>query len=87
MLSSNVWCEKFVDYLTDALAVYDVDDMRQELERWGEQMAEAVQDDPNKPYTAAEHQEALDTMSEFLGARREFVAQWLSEEHCPVQGW
>lgn len=87
VLGDEAWCAKFLQELHGALSVYDVDRMTRELDAWAEQIATAVDEDPNKPFTVAQHRAAVTTMKEFLSARRAYVQAWLQTAQCPVRDW
>lgn len=87
VLSNEAWCERFVQYLEGALKAYDVELMQRDLDRWSGQIAAAVEADPNRPFSLENHAQALETMKEFLQARRQFVSQWLKTASCPVNNW
>jgi hypothetical protein len=87
VLSDVGWCNRFLLELNSALAVYDVNQMKLDLDRWAEQIGTAVTEDPHKPFTTSTHEAALATMKEFLSARRAYIESWLDTAQCPVNDW
>lgn len=87
VLSDEGWCNRFLHHLDAAMVAYDVAALQANLDRWGDQIAEAVAEDPHKHFTTADHENALDTMKQFLSARREFLQEWRATAQCPVREW
>ncbi len=86
VLANRAWCERYVDEVALARAAYDVDEISGQLERWSEQIAEAVADDPNKPFSTSDHEDAIADLRRFLSDRAAFVDEWLAEDgHCPAR--
>jgi spore coat protein CotH len=85
VLADSFWCERFVEELEQARAVYDPDTLIARLDRWDAQIADAYADDPHTPYSAREHAEGISLLREFIPARAEFVDDWLAQGgHCPA---
>lgn len=84
VLADEYWCGRFVDELGVARAAYDPDAMADQVGAWADQIADAVADDPNKTFSLADHQIAIDRLEAFFAERAEFVDAWLAQgDHCP----
>lgn len=87
VLSDAHWCNRFLEELRRATEAYDVAHMTHELKTWSAQIAEAVLQDPHKPFSDDDHQAALATLEAFMPRRRAFVEGWLDNATCPVTSW
>lgn len=86
VLADPVWCDRFVEALTAARMAYSPDAMSASIDEWATQIADALADDPNRPYSQADHETALERLHAFLPERAAFVDDWLAEGgHCPAQ--
>ena len=86
VLADPVWCDRFVEALTAARMAYSPDAMSASIDAWEAQIADALADDPNRPYSVADHETALERLHAFLPERAAFVDDWLAEGgHCPAQ--
>lgn len=87
VLSDLHWCTRFLEELRHARAAYDVSSMSTELDTWAAQIADAVAQDPHKPFTNQNHQAALANLKAFMAARVAFIDGWLVSATCPVTRW
>ncbi|MDP2304941.1 MAG: CotH kinase family protein [Pseudomonadota bacterium] len=86
VLSDRAWCERFVEELVLSRAAYSPEDMQGRLDAWEAQIAEAVEDDPNKVGSMADHEAAVAELRAFFVERAAYVDDWLaSGDHCPAR--
>ena len=86
VLADPTWCARFVEELVLARAAYDPDEMAAQVEAWNEQILSALAEDTRKPYSMSGHNEAIDDLKAFFGARAAVVDAWLAEGgHCPAR--
>ena len=84
MLSDPDWCARFVEELILARSVYDPDALVAQVEAWDAQISSALQDDPHRTFSFAQHEAAINHLTAFLSDRADFVDDWLAEGgHCP----
>lgn len=86
-LSDQQWCTRFVDALRSARTAYDVTLMSQELDTWAAQIADAVAQDPRKPFSNQDHTLSIATLKDFMRQRVAFLDEWLPTAACPVARW
>jgi hypothetical protein len=67
-----------------AHAAYDVPAMQRKLDAWATQIADAVMEDSEKPFTDDEHRQAVRFVRELLPQRKQFITDWLRTASCPV---
>ncbi len=85
VLADPVWCDRFVEELALARAAYSPAALSARVDVWGAQIAQALADDPRRPFTVADHDAALLSMKTFFATRAAFVDQWLAAgSHCPA---
>jgi hypothetical protein len=85
VLSDAKWCDRFVEELVLARAAYSPEGLAAQVDLWNAQISQAVADDPNKTFTTAQHQDAVNQLKAFFATRAAFVDQWLaSGSHCPA---
>lgn len=84
VLRDRAACERFVEAIRGAHAAYDVPRMQQKLDTWAAQIAAAIVEDTDKPFTDQEHRTALSYVRELMPARAQFIAQWLQTASCPA---
>ena len=87
VLSDPFWCNRFLEELRHARDVYDVAAMTKELDTWAAQIAELVEQDPNKHYTNQDHLDTISALKAFMPQRLAFVNTWLETAACPVARW
>jgi hypothetical protein len=87
VLSDAYWCGRFIDELKAARAVYDANKMSTQIDTWATQIAEAVETDPYKNYSTADHAKAVATLKSNMTQRLAFVDSWLTTASCPVTNW
>ena len=58
---------------------YRVDVLQRRIDVWSAQIADAVAEDPNRPFTVEEHLEQVAEKRAFVAARAAFLEQWLAE--------
>jgi hypothetical protein len=86
VLANRAWCERFVEELTAARAVYDPDELVARLDEWDAQIEASYAEDPNTPHSARQRAVGVALLREFIPARAEFVDEWLAEgDHCPAR--
>lgn len=85
VLSDPYWCDRFVEELEEARAVYDPDVLTARLDAWSAQIADAVADDTRRHWSDAEHATALASLRTFFVDRAAFVDAWLATERCPAR--
>jgi hypothetical protein len=61
--------------------------MTSELDTWAAQIADAVEQDPNKLFTNQNHLDGVATLKAFMPQRLAFVNGWLQNATCPVTRW
>lgn len=84
VLSDPVWCQRFVDELVLARAAYSPTEFAARVDKWNAQIAQAVEMDPNKQFSMANHNTAITNLKSFMQQRAMFVDQWLAQgNHCP----
>ncbi|MGC4069474.1 MAG: CotH kinase family protein [Polyangiaceae bacterium] len=86
-LSNAHWCERFLEELKAARAAYDATAMSAQLDIWAAQIAEAVETDPRKSFSNADHLNAVATMKANMTKRLAFIDEWLKTATCPVTTW
>jgi len=72
------WFKKYIEAI--ALVVdkaYDVDVLQHRIDTWSAQIATAVDEDPNKPFSTMDHLEAVQEMREFVAKRAAYLKTWL----------
>lgn len=85
VLADPIWCSRFVEELVAARAAYSPDVMAQQVSEWADQIATAAAEDPNKPFSTADHELAIDQLEAFFADRADFVDGWLAQgNHCPA---
>lgn len=85
VLADPIWCDRFVSALVEARAAYSPDVMAAEVAQWADQIADDVADDPNKPFSTANHDAAIDELQAFFADRADFIDAWLAAgDHCPA---
>lgn len=85
VLSDAKWCGRFVEELALARADYSPADLQAQVDLWSAQIGQALEDDPSKTFSSAEHKAALSQLKSFFAKRATFVDQWLAEgNHCPA---
>jgi hypothetical protein len=85
VLADPIWCSRFVEELVEARAAYSPDVMAEQVSEWADQIAAAEAEDPNKPFSTADHDLAIDQLEAFFADRAEFVDGWLAQgNHCPA---
>lgn len=86
VLADRAWCDRYVEEMALARAAYDPDEIADQLTAWDAQIADAVAEDPNKPFSTRDHEDAVADLRRFLSDRAEFVDEWLGEGgHCPAR--
>jgi len=83
VMDDPTWYGRYIDDLEAALDVYDVDVLSARIIEWGEQIADAVDADPNKPFTTGEWEDAVRGMRDYVGPRAIFMRRWLD---CNASG-
>jgi hypothetical protein len=84
VLGDRDGCARFVEAMRRAHAAYDVPAMQRKLDAWATQIADAVMEDSEKPFTDDEHRQAVRFVRELLPQRKQFITDWLRTASCPV---
>jgi len=85
VLADPHWCERFVEELEAARAVYDPDALVAQVEVWDAQIADSIREDPHKTFSNTHHDRAISSLKDFVGDRADVVDAWLAEGgHCPT---
>jgi hypothetical protein len=72
------WFQRYIEAVAFALDEgYRVDLLQQRIDAWAAQIEAAAADDPNRPFTFAQHLDAVEDKREFVAERHAFVAGWL----------
>ncbi len=77
VLADPAWLDRYVDALEAMLAAYDVDDLERRVDSWSQQIAEAAEADPNRPFSITTHHQALLALRGYMRDRAGFLAGWL----------
>ena len=75
------WHDFFLAKLDEARAAYNPEKLRGWTTRWAAQIAQAAEDDPNRPFDNGYHLAKLGVMNTFYGQRETFVKDWLFCQH------
>jgi hypothetical protein len=85
VLADPTWCGRFVEELVAARAAYSPEAMAADLLLWDAQIRDALVEDPNRTFSASQHDAAVASLEDFLVARAAVVDAWLAEgDHCPA---
>ncbi len=84
VMTDDHWCERFVDELVLARALYSPEAMSAQVDAWSTQIRQALDEDPNKPFTMEDHDASIATLKAFFATRAQAVDQWLMTNHCPA---
>jgi spore coat protein CotH len=77
-MSDPTWQGRYVDTVAEVLERgYRVDVLQGRIDAWAAQIAEAVAEDPNRPFTLEEHLVQVQEKRDFVAARAAFLEQWL----------
>ena len=86
VLSDEAWCRRFVEELRLTAESYDPTELQAQVDAWGEQIAEAVEEDDLKPFSDADHRRSVEDLRAFFGERRQVVDRWLAAgDPCPAR--
>jgi hypothetical protein len=81
-LDDPVWFDKYIAAVDHVVThAYDVPVLQGRIDAWAEQIAVAAAEDPNKPFTTAEHLERIAEKREYVAQRAAFLAAWLKCWH------
>lgn len=69
--------DRYVDAVETVLGAFDPPTIEARVSEWGAQIEDAVDRDPNKTYTTADHDAAIASLPGFARDRADFVANWL----------
>lgn len=84
VLSDPVWCQRFVDELVKARAIYSPTELAARVDKWNAQITPALTMDTHRPFSMADHEAAISSLKSFFQQRLTFVDQWLAQgNHCP----
>lgn len=77
-LADPVWFGKYVDAVEHVLeTAYKVDVLQQRIDEWSAQIADAVAEDPNRPFTLKQHLDQVKEKRKFVAERAAFLEQWV----------
>lgn len=77
-LDDKVWFDKYIAAIDFVLKnAYDVGVLQGRIDTWAAQIATAAAEDPNKPFTTAQHLERIKEKREYVAQRAAFLAPWL----------
>lgn len=77
-MADPVWFAKYVEAIAFVLETgYDVDVLQDRIDTWAAQIAAAAKDDPNRPFTLAQHLAKIEEKHDFVADRADFLAEWL----------
>jgi hypothetical protein len=76
-MADPAWTERYVGLLSVARERFDAAALQQRLDEWAAQIAEAVAEDPRRPFTLDQHARALTRMREYIAARADYIDAWL----------
>lgn len=77
-LASPAWRKKYVDAVEHVLnTAYDKHALQQRIDTWAAQIATAVAEDPNRPFTLGEHLDQVKAKRKFVAQRADFLEDWL----------
>lgn len=77
-LADPAWFQEYIEAIEFVLVHgYDVGILQDRIDTWAEQIATAVEEDPNRPFTLAQHLDKVDEKREFVADRAAFLADWL----------
>lgn len=86
VLSDPVWCQRFVDEVVKARAAFVPEEFIARIDKWNAQIGVALAMDKQKPFSTADHTNAIASLKTFLPQRAAFVDQWLAQgNHCPAK--
>jgi hypothetical protein len=69
--------QKFVAALETSWAAYDVSLLKSRLSRWQAQIDSSAREDPNKPFSVTDYQQAVSSLNNYFDLRRQFMRSWL----------
>jgi len=78
VIADPEWYLKYLDAVDTALLAYDVETLHSRLDLWAQQIADSIDEDPNKNFTTEEHIDQVQTLRTFIEDRAYFVALWLN---------
>lgn len=78
VLADPVWFDKYLDAIEKALAAYDPKTLEALIDEWSEQIREAAETDPNKPFTNDQFHAAVQSTRAYVAERHAFVTAWLA---------
>jgi len=68
----------FVKSLKAARKAYDPEVLQERIDQWSAQIADAMAEDDNKPFSTSTHKKQVALLREFVEKRAEFVDGWLN---------
>jgi hypothetical protein len=68
---------EYVDAVETVLGAYDPAVLEERVDDWEAQIAESIADDPHRPYSVGEHDEAVGSLRSYLSRRAAFVTSWV----------
>jgi hypothetical protein len=78
-LSDPAWLQRYVETVALVFAHgYQPDVLQRRIDVWSAQIAEAVAEDPYRPFTLEEHLAQVAEKREFVAARAAFLEQWVA---------
>jgi hypothetical protein len=83
VMNDTGWQDFYVDRLAEHHAGYLPEAIAARVDIWSEQLADAVDRDPRRPFSIGEHVVALDSLRSYPDARAGFLADWIT---CRSEG-
>jgi hypothetical protein len=72
------WFKKYIEKIEYVLEHgYKVEVLQQRMDTWAAQIATAVADDPNKPFSTGEHLTGVKAQRSYVSKRAAFLKKWL----------
>ena len=76
-VNDPVWQERYVDALARALARFDVAALQERVDRWSEQIRQAADRDPHRPFAMADHDRVVGLTRQYIAERGAYLEAWL----------
>ena len=74
-----VWFDNYIEKLAYVLEHgYNVDVLQARMDAWAAQIADAAAEDPNKPFSLADHLLAVQEQRDYVAKRAEYLKSWLA---------
>jgi hypothetical protein len=77
VMNDETWFERYVLALTEARSHYDAAALRALVDQWAPQIEASAAEDTRKPFTMAQHAQALVLMKDYTAHRAAYIDSWL----------